>query len=65
MEHSRFAVTAIMAAFTLFSIGAARSLLTTGTWWLNGLEMLVIGGGAGTVSYLVGAAVSQLTGNAA
>jgi VIT1/CCC1 family predicted Fe2+/Mn2+ transporter len=64
MEHNPFVVTTMMAGFTLFSIGAARSLLTVGSWWMNGLEMLVIGGGAGTVSYLAGSAVSRLTGNA-
>ena len=62
VEHSQFTVTAILAALTLFSIGAARSLLTVGSWWTNGFEMLTIGGAAGAVSYLIGALVSRLTG---
>jgi VIT1/CCC1 family predicted Fe2+/Mn2+ transporter len=61
VEHNQFTVTAFLAAFTLFAIGSARSLLTVGSWWTNGFEMLMIGGAAGAVSYLVGGLVSQLT----
>ena len=62
MEFNEFIVTAFLAAFALFSIGAARSLLAAGSWWTNGLEMLMIGGAAAMMSYLVGALVSRLTG---
>jgi vacuolar iron transporter family protein len=61
VEHHRFAVTAILGAISLFGIGASRTLVARGLWWKNGLEMLTIGGGAGTVSYLVGAWVSRWT----
>jgi VIT1/CCC1 family predicted Fe2+/Mn2+ transporter len=62
VEHQRFSVTSILAAFTLFVVGAARALVTMGLWWKNGLEMLVVGGAAGAVAYLVGAWVSGMTG---
>ena len=52
MEHHRFVVTAILGALSLFAIGAARTLVAHGLWWKNGLEMLSVGGAAGTVSYL-------------
>jgi VIT1/CCC1 family predicted Fe2+/Mn2+ transporter len=61
VEHHRFAVTAILGALSLFAIGAARTLVAHGLWWKNGLEMLSVGGAAGTVSYLVGVYVSRWT----
>ena len=61
VEHHRFAVTAILGALSFFAIGAARTLVAHGLWWKNGLEMLSVGGAAGTVSYLVGVYVSRWT----
>lgn len=58
IEQQRFAVTATIGAFTLFVIGAARTLLARGSWWKKGLEMLSVGGVAATLAYSVGALVS-------
>jgi VIT1/CCC1 family predicted Fe2+/Mn2+ transporter len=59
LEQHRFTTTSILGAVSLFAIGAARSLLTRGLWWKNGLEMLGVGGIAGAVSYFVGAWVAS------
>ena len=56
--HHRFLISAWVAAATLFSIGASRSLAAGGSWWKNGLEMLMIGGLAGAVAYAVGMVIS-------
>lgn len=45
---------AVLAGVSLFSVGAALSLFTGRSAWLSGLRMLLIGGGAGGVTYLVG-----------
>src|SRR5205085_2024463 len=62
LEQYRFAITAIFGALSLFSVGAARALLTRGLWWKDGLEMLSVGSIAGVVSYLVGAWISRWSG---
>lgn len=45
---------AIIAAISLFAVGAMLSLFTGRSAWWSGLRMLLIGGGAGAVTYLVG-----------
>ncbi|MFN0103924.1 MAG: VIT1/CCC1 transporter family protein [Bryobacteraceae bacterium] len=62
LERHRFAVTAVLGGVSLFAIGAARTLLARDSWWKKGLEMLGVGGAAGSVSYLVGALVGRWTG---
>jgi hypothetical protein len=47
----------------LFVIGAARARVGTGTWWANGLEMLVLGIIVGGAAYYAGAFVSSLVQN--
>ena len=60
-EHQRLPVTTALAAFSLFTVGAARARVAHGVWWRNGLEMLVVGGAAGALAYFVGAWVGHLT----
>lgn len=59
MEHYRFTITAALGGLSLFAIGAARTLLARASWWRSGLEMLMVGGAAGAVSYIAGALVSR------
>ena len=61
VEQGRFTVTAIFGALSLFVIGAARTLLASGSWWINGLEMLGVGGVAATLAFFVGSLVSGWT----
>lgn len=49
-----FAFAALMAAATLFAVGAARALFTDRGWLRAGAEMLLIGSAAGAVAYGVG-----------
>jgi VIT1/CCC1 family predicted Fe2+/Mn2+ transporter len=37
-----------------FAVGAAKSLVTTRSWWASGLEMTVVGVLVGAVTYVVG-----------
>jgi VIT1/CCC1 family predicted Fe2+/Mn2+ transporter len=62
VEQNHFALTTMLAGLALFSIGSSRSLVTAGSWWRNGLEMLAVGTAAGAVSFFVGAFVSRWTG---
>src|SRR5262245_31683759 len=44
----------------LFGVGAARSRVGTGSWWMNGLEMLGLGVIVGLAAYGAGALVATL-----
>ena len=50
----------LLAAGTLFGVGAARTRVTRRPWWQSGLEMLSVGALAGGVAYLVGWGVEHL-----
>ncbi len=59
----RFAVSAGLSLLVLFVVGAARSRVGTGSWWGNGLEMLLLGVIVGGAAYFAGAVVSGLVRN--
>ena len=42
MATNLFAASTVLSLIVLFGVGAARARVGTGSWWLNGLEMLVI-----------------------
>jgi len=47
-------VAAACAGVALFGVGAALSLFTGRNAWIGGLRMIVIGGGAGAVTWFIG-----------
>lgn len=49
-----FPVSIVLSALALFGLGAAKVFVTERNWFRSGLEMLVIGGLAAGVAYLVG-----------
>ena len=49
-----FATSMILSATALFGLGAAKVLITERDWFRSGLEMLLVGGLAAGVAYLVG-----------
>jgi len=58
----QFLISSISAAIAFFLVGAARSLVTDGSAWKTGLEILVIGGLASGVAYGLGWAVKAVFG---
>jgi VIT1/CCC1 family predicted Fe2+/Mn2+ transporter len=56
----RFSLSTLLSLVVLFTVGAARSRVGTGRWWVNGLEMLGLGAAVGIVSYSVGALVARI-----
>lgn len=42
----------------LFLVGVARTLVTKGSWWRNGLQVLMVGAAAAGVAYFLGDVVS-------
>jgi VIT1/CCC1 family predicted Fe2+/Mn2+ transporter len=59
---NRFVASTVLSLLVLFVVGAARSRVGTGTWWMNGLEMLGLGVLVGAAAYYAGAIVSALVG---
>lgn len=50
----------VATGIILFAVGGLRTLLTHGSWWKNGLEMMGIGAIAASAAYLLGAIVEKL-----
>ncbi|MEX0991559.1 MAG: VIT1/CCC1 transporter family protein [Actinomycetota bacterium] len=47
-------LSATLSGITLFAVGSAMTIFTGKHFWLSGLRMLAVGGGAATITYLVG-----------
>jgi VIT1/CCC1 family predicted Fe2+/Mn2+ transporter len=60
LDSSQFTLSIISTASALFFVGSLRTIVTSGIWWKNGLEMLGIGAIAATVAYFLGYYVDQL-----
>ena len=59
LEQS-FPVSCVATGFILFAVGSLRTLVTRARWFVSGLEMLLIGSLAATVSYVVGHLLRRL-----
>jgi len=56
-----FPASCVAASATLFTVGSLRTVVTRARWFTSGLEMLVVGGTAAGVSFVVGHILRQLT----
>jgi len=57
-----FPTSIALSALALFALGAAKVLITERSWLRSGLEMLIVGGVAAAVAYLVGFGLQGLGG---
>jgi vacuolar iron transporter family protein len=57
-----FALSAVVTALTLFTVGALRIKVTGKNWVKSGVEMLSIGGVAATIAFAVGYLLQSLIG---
>ncbi len=56
LDPSRYFIVSIFStAFSLFTVGALRSLVTAVEWWRSGLQMLSVGTVAALAAYGIGA----------
>lgn len=60
--EAAFAISIALSGLALFALGAAKVLVTERSWFRSGLEMLVVGGAAAGVAYLVGYLLQGLVG---
>jgi vacuolar iron transporter family protein len=60
IDTNRFAWSTALSLVVLFTVGATRARVGTGTWWANGLEMLGLGVIVGLVAYGAGGFVAGL-----
>jgi len=49
-----FPLSIVFTGFAFFAVGASRSLVTSRRWYVNGVEMFVVGMAAAIVAYTVG-----------
>ncbi len=59
-DTNRLLYSVIATGVSLFTVGAARYYVTRVNWLISGLEMLLVGGVAASVSYLVGYLISAI-----
>lgn len=57
-----FPISLALSAVALFGLGAAKVLVTQRSWFKSGLEMLVVGGAAAAVAYIVGVLLKGIGG---
>ncbi|MEK7066653.1 MAG: VIT1/CCC1 transporter family protein, partial [Patescibacteria group bacterium] len=60
--ESQFTISIIATVVSLFMVGSLRTLVTGGSWFKSGLQMLLVGGLAATSAYLVGGIVKSFFG---
>lgn len=57
--HNPFLISSIVAAVTLFIVGASRSFVTAVSFFRGGIEMFIVGSLAGTAAYFIGSVVEK------
>lgn len=55
-------VAAVISLIAHFAVGAAKSLITIGSWWSSGLEMTFAGAIEGVITYLIGIGIGHIGG---
>ena len=60
--QTAFKYAILTTALALFTIGALRTILTKRKWFFSGLEMLLVGGAAALIAYLIGYLIKGLIG---
>ena len=59
LSTRRFVLSGLLTFTALFAVGATRSVVTTGRWWITGFEMLSLGlTVAAAAGYAAGAVVA-------
>lgn len=54
LMDNTFIVASILTGFTLFVLGAVKSKITLTNWFKSGIEMLLVGGTAAFLAYIIG-----------
>ena len=57
-----FLISIIATATTMFTVGSLRTTFIKGRWWVNGLQMLLIGSITAATAYFLGYFVENLIG---
>ena len=59
-EKNRFSYTIVSTLFALFLVGSLRSFVTKRSFVISGFEMIVVGGAAAGMAYLIGQLISGM-----
>ncbi|HEY4497014.1 MAG TPA: VIT1/CCC1 transporter family protein [Candidatus Paceibacterota bacterium] len=57
-----FQISILVGIITLFSVGALRKFFSDRSWFVSGLEMLIVGGSAAILAYLIGSFLGGIIG---
>ncbi len=60
LVYRTFSISIFLTAIALFTVGAAKVLVTKKKWWKSGFEILLIGGLAATIAYIIGSMLKGL-----
>lgn len=60
LEPNAFLISCLMTGFAIFIAGSLRSFVIAKSWFMAGLEMLLVGGAAASVSYGIGYFLADL-----
>lgn len=58
-ENHQFVMSIISTLTAMFFVGSLRTYVIKGSWWKNGIEMLLVGSVAATAAYILGAFIEQ------
>jgi len=58
--RSLFGISVALTLSMLFVLGAIKSLMTTRSWWVSGLEMLAVGSFVAFVSFIIGFLIEEM-----
>lgn len=59
-NSNNFLIAGIFAGLTLFTVGALRKFFSARSWLMSGLEMLLVGGSAALIAFLIGFVLKSL-----
>lgn len=60
LVQNSFLIASILTGITLFTLGAVKSNINHSNWLKSGIEMLVVGGLAAVVAYVVGVVLGNI-----
>lgn len=61
-QESRFLISIIATALSLFMVGSLRTIVTKAPWFRSGIEMFLVGGLSAIAAYIVGFGVKSFFG---
>lgn len=59
-SRALFYISCALTGAMLFVLGALKSLMTTRSWWVSGLEVLAVGAGVAAIAFAIGVFIEEV-----